>query len=272
MTKKPDSTSPLNGFTLVEISIALVIIGLLVGGVMMGINLIRSSEVQAAVAQKEELTRAVMTFRERYNGFPGDLANAASIWGAVGATSAATCPNGAGNGTETCNGNGNQLIAAAGETSEGFRAWQHLANAGLLEGSFTGSPGAGAAESHIPAETMPAGRMSASMWLIGYLGSNSGTDFFMGSWGHGLRFVARGGYSAEKITNPLTPEEAWGIDRKYDDGNPARGNIAGVNLDTAGGTYLIGNCNTAVNAADLDAAYKMDHDRKACSLVFANVF
>lgn len=272
MNRHPAPLSPMNGFTLVEISIALVIIGLLVGGVMMGTNLIRASEVQSVVTQKEELTRAVMTFRERYNGLPGDLPNATSVWGTVGDTSAATCPNDAGNGTETCNGNGNLLIAESGASSEGFRAWQHLANAGLLEGNFTGSPGASVAESYIPDETMPAGRMTASMWLIGYRGSNSGTDFFMGSWGHSLSFIGRGGYSVEKVANPLTPEEAWGIDRKYDDGDPARGNIAGVNLDTADGTYLIGNCNTATSATDLDAAYKLDHKYKACSLVFANVF
>lgn len=272
MTQKPALTPPANGFTLVEISVALVIIGLLVGGVMAGSNLIRSSEVQSVAAQKEELTRAVMTFRERYNGFPGDLSNAASIWGTVGDTSPASCPNDAGSGTETCNGNGNLLIAESGAQSEGFRAWQHLANAGLLEGSFTGSPGGNAAESYIPGETMPAGRMNASMWFIGYVGSNSGTDFFTGSWGHSLFFAARGGHSVEKITNPLTPEEAWGLDRKYDDGNPARGNIAGINLDTADGVYLIGNCNSAASATDLDAAYKMDHDQKACSLIFANVF
>ncbi|MEJ0010791.1 MAG: prepilin-type N-terminal cleavage/methylation domain-containing protein [Alphaproteobacteria bacterium] len=60
-------------FTLVELAIVLVIIGLLVGGVLVGADLITSAKINATVSDLQSYTTAATTFRDKYNGIPGDL-------------------------------------------------------------------------------------------------------------------------------------------------------------------------------------------------------
>lgn len=60
-----------NGFTLIELSIVLVIIGLIVGGMLVGQDLINAAKVRAEFSQMEKLDAAVNTFRLKYNALPG---------------------------------------------------------------------------------------------------------------------------------------------------------------------------------------------------------
>ena len=125
-------------FTLVELSIVLVILGLLVGGVLAGQSLIRASELRAVTPQYNSLITSINTFRDKYFAFPGDLTNAQSFWGVAHATPA-TCVTTIGTGTQTCNGDGNGLISPyAPGANESYRLWQHLAYAGLIEGTYRG--------------------------------------------------------------------------------------------------------------------------------------
>src|ERR1017187_10122680 len=61
------------GFTLVELSIVLVIIGLIIGGVLVGRDLISAAEVRAQISQIEKYQTAVNTFRDKYGYLPGDI-------------------------------------------------------------------------------------------------------------------------------------------------------------------------------------------------------
>src|ERR1035438_6434502 len=63
------------GFTLVELAIVMIIIGLLIGGVLKGQQLIDNARVTATVAQINSITAAVISFREMYNDLPGDIIN-----------------------------------------------------------------------------------------------------------------------------------------------------------------------------------------------------
>ena len=65
------------GFTLVEIAIVMVIIGLLIGGVLKGQAMIENAKVKRVVKQADEIRAAVMTFYDKYGVYPGDenLAN-----------------------------------------------------------------------------------------------------------------------------------------------------------------------------------------------------
>ncbi len=72
-------TSPsMNGFTLIELSIVLVIISLIVGGVIGGKSLIRSSEIQEIVTKLNNYRTAVNTFTLQYDALPGDFSEAQS--------------------------------------------------------------------------------------------------------------------------------------------------------------------------------------------------
>src|SRR5436305_84684 len=61
------------GFTLIELAIVLVIIGLVVGGVLVGRDLIATSQLRATMTQVEKYNTAVKTFRTKYNALPGDM-------------------------------------------------------------------------------------------------------------------------------------------------------------------------------------------------------
>ncbi|MGH9519815.1 MAG: type II secretion system protein, partial [Terriglobales bacterium] len=61
------------GFTLIEMAIVLVIIGLIVGSVLAGQDLIRAAEVRATISQIEKYQTAVNTFYGKYGALPGDI-------------------------------------------------------------------------------------------------------------------------------------------------------------------------------------------------------
>ena len=65
-----------SGFTLVELAIVLVIIGLIIGGVLVGQDLIKAAEIRSSTTQIEKYNTAATAFRTKYDGFPGDLASA----------------------------------------------------------------------------------------------------------------------------------------------------------------------------------------------------
>lgn len=67
---------PYPGFTLLELSIVLAVIGLIVGGILVGRDLIHSSEIRSTVGQYQQFNTAVHTFRNKYNCLPGDCINA----------------------------------------------------------------------------------------------------------------------------------------------------------------------------------------------------
>src|SRR5262249_18388428 len=64
------------GFTLVELAIVMIIIGLLIGGILKGQELIANARISSTVAQIKGIDAATSTFQEKYNGMPGDLVNA----------------------------------------------------------------------------------------------------------------------------------------------------------------------------------------------------
>ena len=140
MLNRSDSKHFLSAFSLVELSIVLVILGLLVGGILSGQSLIRAAELRSFTTEYSKYVAAVNSFKDKYFQLPGDMPNATSFWGAAHATPA-TCLTTVGTGSQTCNGDGNGSIsnaAAASQYGEEYTFWQHLANAGLIEGSYTG--------------------------------------------------------------------------------------------------------------------------------------
>src|SRR5579871_6353801 len=86
------------GFTLIELSIVLVIIGLIVGGVLVGQDLIKAAQIRAEVTQLERYNTAVNTFRSKYNGVPGDLLSATNFFASVTGQASGTAGLGNGDG------------------------------------------------------------------------------------------------------------------------------------------------------------------------------
>ena len=84
------------GFTLVEIAIVLVIIGLLLGGILKGQEMITQAKIKNVIADFSGISAAYHGYQDRYRAIPGDDPNADTRWAAVGALPAAT--KGTGNG------------------------------------------------------------------------------------------------------------------------------------------------------------------------------
>lgn len=103
-----------SGFTLIELAIVLVIIGLIVGGVLQGQALITNARTTNYQNSAQGYIAAVETYRQRYNAFPGDDDSAATRFGGA-------VTDGAGEGTLT-----------ADDTD---RLWSHLRAAGLITGA-----------------------------------------------------------------------------------------------------------------------------------------
>jgi prepilin-type N-terminal cleavage/methylation domain-containing protein len=116
------------GFTLVEIAIVLVIIGLLLGGILKGQELITSARVRNLAAQASAVQAAYYGFVDRYRAIPGDMP-AHRACGAVGNNVWTTC-------TADPGGDGDSAIDTFDEASA---VWAHLSGARFLQGSYPGT-------------------------------------------------------------------------------------------------------------------------------------
>ena len=117
-----------SGFTLIEIAIVLVIIGLLLGGVLKGQELITSARVRNMISQQDGIKAAYFGFLDRYRALPGDYAAASSNIKEV-----------------ATNGDGDGQIETG---TESILAWEHLSKAGFINGSYINS--ATVADSNTP--------------------------------------------------------------------------------------------------------------------------
>jgi prepilin-type N-terminal cleavage/methylation domain-containing protein len=231
------------GFTLIELSIVLVIIGLMVGGVLVGQNLIRAAAVQATITQVNKFNTAANTFFEKYRYLPGDIpAGPASQFGF-----AARGPYvGQGDGDGLIQGNwnnnyfgGQPYVYEAGET---VMFWQDLSQAGLIEENFS------AASSTLPAGTITSGTTPNIDAFFPQAKLGHGTYIYV----TGIAPMYGGGQTLQNYfgiagittignvegcdgclgTTPVvTVMEAYSIDNKLDDGFAQQGRIIAAWLD-----------------------------------------
>jgi prepilin-type N-terminal cleavage/methylation domain-containing protein len=116
-----------HGFTLVEISIVMIIIGLLIGGTFGGMKLIENMQVNKTVQDLKAIESAALTFKDTYGRLPGDMPNTAAR---LPSCTDAPCATG-GNGDRALDG-ALAFNGAIVDTNERFTFWSHLQAAGLL--------------------------------------------------------------------------------------------------------------------------------------------
>jgi prepilin-type N-terminal cleavage/methylation domain-containing protein len=233
-----------HGFTLIELSIVLVIIGLIIGGVTVGQNLIRSSEINATVSHARKLAVAVRTFQLKYNQLPGDMNNATSYWPTDCVDDGATNP---------CDGDGDGFIESVdagifGEDSsrEVVRAWQHLNLSDILPGNFDGNDdfcinnNACAAGNATTELTLPRGPLDL-VYMVGgtskeiqisTLKSSLGGTGPEGAYQRVLKGIGWTNYSGNNLTGAFTAPEQFALDSKVDDGVINRGWVLGGVVNT----------------------------------------
>ena len=265
---KLQRTSNQKGFTLVELAIVLVIIGLIVSSVVVGQDLIKAAQLRATVRQLNDFQVGVNTFITKYNGIPGDINNGTKF-GLTGTAGYQDGTAGAGdaNGILTSAASASLVTTFTGEMST---FWSHLTTSGkeLISGSYNGDGCAAASVACAAGTDFPAMKMGANGW--GVFGA-SGVNYFVAG-------VANPG-SATALTvtsNTFIPTDAYNIDNKIDDGIPNGGNVVSraghaTVIDTAalaGAAEVAGNtrCN---NTTPTPNEYQFTNTAPLCTLRFA---
>ncbi|AEH45744.1 methylation site [Thermodesulfatator indicus DSM 15286] len=111
------------GFTLVELAIVLVIIGIILGGILKGQEIIKNAKIKRLYNDYKGIVAAIYTYQDRYHSLPGDDPQATTHLG--------TCT--------THNGDGDGLMYDETAT-DGSYVWEHLRCAGIIPGSGTTNP------------------------------------------------------------------------------------------------------------------------------------
>jgi prepilin-type N-terminal cleavage/methylation domain-containing protein len=230
-----------SGFTLIEIAIVLVIIGLLLGGVLKGQELITGARVRNLISQQDGIKAAFFGFQDRYRALAGDYAAAS-----VNIKCVETCPNGNGNGqVESV-----QAVPAAGPTpavaavTEDLFVWTHLSASGFLNGSYA----------YMAADTGPNDTNSPKNPYSVYL-----QLIYDNAYGDGTGTAKHNLKTGSQIPVEIIAE----VDRKIDDGRPNSGafqysayappgaNAPVVEQCTASGNWNITASSTNCGAASL---------------------
>jgi prepilin-type N-terminal cleavage/methylation domain-containing protein len=214
-----------SGFTLVEIAIVLVIIGLLLGGILKGQELITSARVRGLISQQDGVKAAFFGFQDRFRALPGDYTGGQNNIPNM----AAACNNGNGDG------DGRIEVANGAPTSinETLLAWEQLSKSGFISGTFV----CAATESLTTTPVNPYG-MYLQLVFDGVYGAGSAAR-------HNVK------------TGPQVPVDLIAeMDRKIDDGAPNTGafqfsTYAAQGTAPTGGAAAAPACTSAATAAGI---------------------
>ena len=178
------------GFTLVEIAIVLVIIGLLLGGILKGQEMITQAKIKNVVNDFNGITAAVNSYQDRYRALPGDDVQAATRWAGNVA--------GSGNG-QIAGLYNNVLTVAAVAAQESNLFWWHLRQAGFVAGATSG----------IAAGQQPTNAVNGMMGVETGVAATSGLGFV----------------SIIMCSSNLPDKIAISVDTQMDDGAPNAGQV-----------------------------------------------
>ncbi|MFN7039018.1 MAG: type II secretion system protein [Alphaproteobacteria bacterium] len=197
----------LKAFTILEMSIVLVIIGLILGSIYGAADLINQSKLKAVIKEIYKYRVALNNFKSQYNALPGDFNAATTIWPSAG----------------TANGNGNNAVEGGANSNtplEDTYVYQHLYLGGMLAEFYVGGLQSGTRK--IIGKNLPVSVYSAGTYDVyteGVYGI-SATFLEFGSFNGAFNQYANG-----PILNAI---DAFYIDKKIDDGIAYKGNVFSI--------------------------------------------
>ncbi len=239
------------GFTLLELSIVIVIMGLLVAAVMSGKELLNIAKLRSVISEIESYKIAVDNFKTQYEALPGDIKIASSFW--------TTAQNG---GTAVANGNGDGMLGTYAnahlEKTEPYYIWNHLTLSKFIPGTFSGSSAVWA----VPGTNVPASKYIEGLgFSILYSTPWSYADAVGRLFYANYIYVGKADATTSAVgSDAFLPSDALYIDSKIDDGTPDFGKVLG------GHWYGTGSC---TSGAAPDIIYNVSLNNAGCILVVA---
>jgi prepilin-type N-terminal cleavage/methylation domain-containing protein len=229
-------------FTLIELAIVIVILGLITVGVLGAQSLIESTKQRSLASDYSMYQVAIKAFVLEYDALPGDFNDAYAYWGSKCGSNAITTSSTLSSGINNCNGNGNRIYE---RDAEGLKFWQHLSLAKIIPGNYTGihtgTWGRGDCCLSIGINSPKTAYDKTTFWLrqTGDTGvARSETSFRVG-------IIPNSGWHRWAWEPFFTAAEAKSFDNKIDDGNGRTGLIRGIYANcTSGNDYNVssGNC------------------------------
>ncbi len=271
--------SKLSGFTLIELAVSIVIIGLLVGGIAGGSKLLSQAELRAMISQMDQYKADYNSFKLEYNAVAGDMADSSVFF--------AGCATG-GSGNNKCDGNGDGFITfnmanffdGANRGDELVKFFRHLNLSGInTDGGKTiisnydcfGNTG------NVALGYFPKGKMTGTAIVVssvdagntGGSASASGTlarqttanaELFSNFPVNSTVVFAIKGDSSSVYNGAMPALLAHNLDRKMDDGDSSGGIAIGANT----GKVRTINDNTGSNFCVSTNTYNISTVQSTC--------
>ncbi len=233
--KRKNLSNKKSAFSLIELSIVLIIIGLLIAGVTGGASLIKSSELRAAVGEARAFATSVNGFYNQFNAYPGDYGTVISVSGAYGDNDGTIEYVGGGGGT----------------AYEARAAWIQMKAAAILDSNLLSgatslvAPGSSAAFG----VNIPASKIKSAGWDFDYA-SGQNVVVLTGA----ITVANTDLISTPNATGAITPTDALSIDTKVDDGVANTGKVRGV----LSGCFSAGVYTTSSSTRACAISYQID--------------
>lgn len=253
-----------NGFTLLELSLSLIIVALLIAAISGGVNLIKIAEYKSVIQELQTMQTAYKAFQGRYHNIPGDFDGATAIWPAINCEVT----------VDACNGNGDGVIETSDDANdEAKAALKHLSLAGMVAAYIEPIDVSSGAGMVINSSAVESKAGFGGLYLVGGKYIDKSIAISVGNPLDANNAVFIGGEfrGDNLVTATFTPAEAFAIDEKMDDGTAYGQNNLGA---STGKFRAVEGKNTPNNAcrkpAPLSAslAYQMAEPSPVCIIGF----
>lgn len=213
------------GFTLVELSMVIIIISFLIAGISAGQSLVKQAALNSVITEQSSIVTGLNNFKLIYGGLPGDIDYASSYWPNCDPTPA------------KCNGDNNGKIeftfnpGFSGDYAamESFRAWQQMSDAKLIPGSYSGKGGTPGYQATAGINIPPTKLMSNAGYFL--------TIYDLSSVNVAIG-LAKETPGIDNLGAVLSPTEIYNIDQKIDDGVPTTGIIRAFHQYVSGNGFV----------------------------------
>jgi prepilin-type N-terminal cleavage/methylation domain-containing protein len=243
-----------NGFTLIELSIVLVIVALLIGGIVVGREMIAAAQGRAVIKQISDFKTAVQTFRLKYACVPGDCARASTF--GLGS-------NGNGDGVITPIAFSVASIAGLPWTENNY-FWEHFVATGLVASARVPSSGY-VTHSSIKASPPINHLGPMGVFSVAYIDAVDNLKW-PAMYGKHVFYL---GTAPDALFNPL---QAMLLDQKIDDGFVSTGSVFGAFPQAYWNQVANVSLNITCYVSTVSNLYSVSATWKSCNMMFLGGF